>query len=66
MLLRILRGRYDSLLDAFGSDLSACGFGLNVSALSELCKASLPDAVKPSFANGAADVIAAAKLLAEK
>ena len=59
-------GRYDSLLEAFGSDLSACGFGLNVSALSELCKATLPDAVKPSFANGAADVIAAAKLLAEK
>ncbi|MBQ7358072.1 MAG: ATP phosphoribosyltransferase regulatory subunit [Clostridia bacterium] len=56
-------GRYDSLLDAFGSDLSACGFGLNISALSELSPATLPETKKLSFENGAKDIIAAAEYL---
>ena len=56
-------GRYDSLLETFGSDLSACGFGLNVSALAELSPATLPEIQKPSFANGAEDIIAAAAFL---
>ena len=56
-------GRYDSLLETFGSELSACGFGLNVSALAELSPATLPDIKKTSFANGAKDIIAASALL---
>ncbi len=56
-------GRYDSLLETFGSDLSACGFGLNISALAELSSVALPDIKKPSFSNGAEDIIAAAALL---
>lgn len=58
-------GRYDSLLETFGSDLSACGFGLNVSALAELFPATLPEVNKPSFSNGVADIINAARLLSE-
>ncbi len=56
-------GRYDSLLEAFGSELSACGFGLNVSAIAELFPTTLADVQKPSFANGADDIISAKKLL---
>ncbi|MBE6548130.1 MAG: hypothetical protein E7667_04550 [Ruminococcaceae bacterium] len=59
-------GRYDSLLEAFGSDMSACGFGLNISALAELSSYSLPETQKLSFANGVADIVAAADYLKEE
>lgn len=56
-------GRYDDLLESFGSSLSACGFGLNISAVSEMCRASLPDIVPPSFDGGADDIKRAASML---
>ncbi len=56
-------GRYDDLLLAFGSNLSACGFGLNVSAVSELHSATLPGYSPLSFSAGAEDIRKAAKYL---
>lgn len=56
-------GRYDSLLEAFGSNLSACGFGLNISALAELFPAEFNESEKPSFSGGVKDIIAAKSLL---
>jgi ATP phosphoribosyltransferase regulatory subunit len=52
-------GRYDDLLRGFGSPLSACGFGLNLSATAELCKVPLPVVEPLSFTKGAEDVRAA-------
>ena len=52
-------GRYDDLARDFGSDESACGFGVNVTAAAELVVKPLPTITPLSFANGAGDVIAA-------
>ena len=56
-------GRYDNLLSGFGSDLSACGFGLNISDLSTLISVESKEAPTLSFANGASDVINAKNYL---
>ena len=49
-------GRYDNLLSGFGSNLSACGFGLNISELSALCEVETKEAPPLSFKNGAKDI----------
>ena len=56
-------GRYDDLLSAFGSNFSACGFGLNISAVSELHTATLPEYSPVSFSKGAEDIVKAARYL---
>ncbi len=50
-------GRYDNLLSTFNSSLSACGFGLNISAVAELDKSKLPDVTPASFKDGVNDII---------
>ena len=45
-------GRYDDLMQSFGADLSACGFGINVSDLSELCRTPIPRVPDLSFREG--------------
>ena len=52
-------GRYDNLLLSFGSSLSACGFGLNISELALLQDTEEIKDVNLSFASGAKDVIKA-------
>lgn len=52
-------GRYDDLARNFGSDVSACGFGLNVSSAAELAVKPLPDIAPLSFKGGVGDVISA-------
>ena len=52
-------GRYDELARYFGSDESACGFGVNVTTAAELSQKPLPHIQPLSFANGVRDVIAA-------
>ena len=52
-------GRYDNLLLSFGSSLSACGFGLNISELALLHNSEAHASVNMSFSGGADDVIAA-------
>lgn len=56
-------GRYDNLLSGFGSELSACGFGLNISELSALYTVQSKEAPALTFANGARDVISAKNYL---
>ncbi len=59
-------GRYDNLLEAFGSPLSACGFGLNVSAVAELEKSELKNVTPPSFSGGVSDILRAADMLSRE
>ncbi|MBE6693299.1 MAG: ATP phosphoribosyltransferase regulatory subunit [Ruminococcaceae bacterium] len=56
-------GRYDDLARDFGSEESACGFGLNVTSAAELTEKPLPYVKPLSFANGAADVILAKRFV---
>lgn len=56
-------GRYDDLLESFGSSLTACGFGLNVSAVAELHICEMPELPPLSFAGGAEDIKKAAEYL---
>lgn len=55
-------GRYDDLLQGFGSPLSACGFGLNLSAAAELSTTPLPY-IKPLEFRNVDDVRKARELV---
>ncbi len=46
-------GRYDHLLASFGSNLGACGFGLNLSDVAENMDVQMPEPVRLRFDRGA-------------
>ena len=59
-------GRYDHLLQSFGSSLGACGFGMNVSAAASTLHVSIPETVPFTFDRGAESIKEAERRLSKE